>query len=777
MKQKKRKVWPVLFLAILMVATSVLSYGEATSSVTTPASTDADNQDGIYLFVGSPLILDGDQVSFLDPAQFDVTAALYDNRTLVPLRALSEYFGAQVSYDGAKRIAIVKFGTREFQFPIGSRTYQVIEGSSLKTVTMDTTARIVNSRTLVPLRVVAEQLLNKEVAYRSGAIAIADTAVNLAGDDALYQKVKIRIGSAVKAQNLEQLKTLLASVQAGTDGSGGRDLVTTMEQAAVFESAGAGESSKNAASIPAPEATADSDGGYSQTNTQVAGVDEADIVKTDGKYLYIAGNNTVRIVRADGGKLTDAAKIKLESSKYVQEIYLDKDRLILVGNRQESSGAPDGPIYPMPLVKSILPYYFKSWSFVDVYDITDPMQPTYLKGHEMEGSYQTSRKQDGIVYLITNSNPGGIVMPLVRETDGRVVEDSVKISDITILPDRFSPGYVVLSAMDVLGDQKTQVEALTAYSHLAYMSENALYLASGDADNQTIITKIKIAGTMMGYAGSGKVPGNLQNQFSMDEYQDHLRVASTTWDKDWVSENALTILDASMSVTGSVTGLAKGETIYSVRFFGDRGYVVTFRQVDPLFVFDLSDPAAPKVTGELKVPGFSNYLHPVGENLILGIGQEIKPLYEQDASGNFVETDRTRQDGIKFSLFDVSDLGQPREVDKLVVGGENSYTEAFYNHKAVMVDPERGIVALDAYVMEDKTTWQGKQGALVVSYLGANLTLKGMLEYIQPSNTSGELPYGRRVAYIGNTLYYIQDGVITSYQYDTLQKIESLELQ
>ena len=94
-----------------------------------------------------------------------------------------------------------------------------------------------------------------------------------------------------------------------------------------------------------------------------------------------------------------------------------------------------------------------------------------------------------------------------------------------------------------------------------------------------------------------------------------------------------------------------------------------------------------------------------------------------------------------------------------------------------MVDPERGIVALDAYVMEDKTTWQGKQGALVVSYLGEDLTLKGMLDYIQPDNTSGELPYGRRVAYIGNTLYYVQDGVISSYQYDTLQKIESLTLQ
>jgi uncharacterized secreted protein with C-terminal beta-propeller domain len=181
----------------------------------------------------------------------------------------------------------------------------------------------------------------------------------------------------------------------------------------------------------------------------------------------------------------------------------------------------------------------------------------------------------------------------------------------------------------------------------------------------------------VGYAGSGDVPGYLLNQFSMDEYQGNLRVATTVWEKN---SNSLFILDPSMNITGSVENLAKGETIYSVRFIKDNGYVVTYRTMDPLFVFDLSDPKKPVLTGELEVPGFSSYLHPIGDDMLLGIGADTYDIYRKDSSGKDVVIG-TRQGGIKFSLFDISDKGKPKEISKYVVGDSGTWSEALNNHK------------------------------------------------------------------------------------------------
>jgi len=348
----------------------------------------------------------------------------------------------------------------------------------------------------------------------------------------------------------------------------------------------------------------------------------------------------------------------------------------------------------------------------------------------------------------------------------------LKSDDIMIMPDYISPGYVVLSAVNITDDSKTQVEAVTASGHILYMSETALYLAAGNYEGNTIITKFSIDGMNIGYGGSGTVEGQLLNQFSMDEYNGNLRIATTSWD----NENALYILDESLNVIGSVTGLAEDERIYSVRFMGDKGYIVTFRNIDPLFVFDLSDPENPKVTGELKIPGFSNYLHPVGEDLLLGIGADTREIYEKDSKGNEVVIG-TRQSGIKLSLFDVSDMGKPREITNYVIGENGSYSEAFYNHKAVMVDTTSEIVAFDAYITSGKNWNDIKQGALVISYKNSDLNLKGILDFQHPEVYGKYIPYGRRVIYIGDVLYYVQDGVIQAFDYNSLQKIGSLSLK
>lgn len=341
-----------------------------------------------------------------------------------------------------------------------------------------------------------------------------------------------------------------------------------------------------------------------------------------------------------------------------------------------------------------------------------------------------------------------------------------------IMPRYPSRGYLIVSAININNEEKTEVEAITAYGAIMYMNESSLYIAANDWNDTTSIIKFSLNGMKVGYAGSGEVKGYLLNQFSMDEYEGHLRVATTTWEQG----NGLYVLDKFLNITGSVEGLAKGENIYSVRFMGDRAYIVTFRTIDPLFVFDLSDSEKPIVTGELKVPGFSNYLHPVGEDLLLGIGADTYEIYRKDNSGKDVVI-VARQGGIKFSLFDISDMGKPKEVSKYVVGDSGSSSAAFYDHKAIMIDKASGNVAFDAYLSYDNQEKGYQQGAIVMSFDDNELALRGILESIPTGVYGNDIPNARRVIYIGDELYYIRDGKITSYNYDNLKEIDSLIFQ
>lgn len=750
---KKTMYISLAVLLIFLLLGSILAF----------ASNGAQTTDqAIFLHVGSPLLLDQGEIKTLDSENPDVAATVVQSHTLLPLRALSEYFQAKVAYQADTREAILEIHGKQYAFPINQKQYYVVEGGNRKAVAMDSKTVILNQRTMVPIRVICEDILNLKVSYYDRVIAIAEKEIDLQGNKELVAAVKSKIGTAIKAPNLKELKIALH----------GSQLTFTSESEISTAQNDMAEAKEAAPSMN----TADQGSQYSATNTQVEGVDEADIVKTDGKYLYIAGGNAIRIVGADRGKLSDDAMIRMAESKYIQEIYVDKDRLILLGNRSEPM-----QIYPDMLPYSVkedslrmMPPFYRSqnYSFIDVYDISDPKRPVFVKGHEMEGLYQTSRKQEDVVYMITNTSLyGDILLPMMRDTVTGTEPVSMKLDDVMILPSMPSPGYIVVSALDIQNQEKTEVEAVAAWGSITYMNDHALYLASNAYDGTTI-TKLQINGTKVGYAGSGKVKGTLLNQFSMDEYDQHLRVATT----DWNNDNGLYILDGSMNVCGSIAGLAENERIYSVRFMGDRGYVVTFRNMDPLFVFDLSDPTSPKLTGELKIPGFSNYLHPVGEDLLLGIGAETYEIYRKDENGKDVVIGN-QQGGIKLSLFDVSEPNKPKEISKLVLGDSGSYTEAFYNHKAVMVDQSRKNIAFEATVSGLQKTGEYKQGAAIIGYDDKKVALKGFLDF-KPMETFGKyVPYARRVLYIGDELYYIQDGRITSYQYENLTPIQSIELQ
>ncbi len=774
---KKRLVFGIILtLTISLLSGMLFPASSQSTSLPTQESETAQNpvNSEVYLYLGSPLLLSQDKISPLDSKNLDVAATVIDNRTFVPLRALSEYFKADVSYNADERKAVLTYNGKRYIFPIGEKKY-IIEGVlTKKEIAMDTKATILNQRTMVPLRVICEDILKRKVTYYDKIIAISDNAINLKENKELTANVRLKIGSALKAQSLDQIKSLMVQSTNRLD----YDVAFTESFNGALKTADASVSSTTPSESPAATV------GYSSTNTQVQGIDEADIVKTDGKYIFIAGNNAVRIVSTDtNGLLKDIAIIRLPQNKTLTEIYIDKNRLVLMGSKYDiqnqklpeqkseltktsgkelSNIAMDSKLY--------MPNIHKNYSFVDVYDISDYQNPKFIKGHEMEGNYQSSRKNGETVYLITNTYVrDNIFLPLMKDTTINNESVSIPIKDIMVMPDCKASGYLVVSALNINNTEKTQVEAITTSGYTTYMNNSSLYLVGNNYSGESTITKFNIDGMNIGYAGSGKVNGYVLNQFSMDEYNGYFRIASTG-----NNENNLFILDNSLNICGSVTGLAKGEQIYSVRFIGDKGYIVTYRTMDPLFVFDLSDPKNPKVTGELKIPGFSNYLHPIGENLILGIGQDTYEIYKKDSDGKDVVVG-TRQGGIKLSLFDVSNMGKPKEISNYVLGDSGSYSEVFHNHKAIMFDYVNNNVVFDASITD--TSNDRRQGAAVFNIDSNKINLKGILEYIQPEVYGTYIPYGRRTLYIGDKLYYIQDGVVSSYNYKTLKKIDTLTLK
>lgn len=750
-------------ITLFLVSSSIMALAADPAGDVTPTESSSA---GIFLYTGSPLILSNGEVEMLDAENPDIAATVVESKTLLPLRAIAEYFGAEVTYDQQARQAVIQYEGKQYLFPIGEKKYIAVEGTASKEYTMDSKAQIIDGRTMVPLRVICENILGRTVSYYDRVIAVSDAEINLEANAGLMEEVKLKIGEAVKARTMKELTRILLA-------DSGVRMYTTEEAAP--DALPATNDSKSQETSAADAGTGSSS--FSTTNVQVEGIDEADVVKTDGKYIYIGGNNVVRIVGANNGELTDDTAIRLATEKNVNEIYVADGKLVILGTKWSNNymyrDGQEGISYDSSM--NIMPPYYsqKSYSFVDVYDITDPLKPVYLKGHEMEGSYQSSRKNGEIVYLVTNTYPsGGIYLPMMKDTTIGNEEFSLTLDDVMIMPRHPSSGYLIISAINVTNDEKTEVEAITAYGATMYMNDSAMYLAVNNSYDATSIIKFELEGMKVGYAGSGEVDGYLLNQFSMDEYEGNLRVATTTWE----SENQLNILDKSLNTIGSVTGLAKGESIYSVRFMGDKGYIVTFRNMDPLFVFDLSDPKNPVLTGELTMPGFSNYLHPVGENLILGIGADTYNIYRKDSTGAEVIIG-TQQGGIKFSLFDISDMGNPKEVSKYVIGDAGSSSEAFYNHRAIMVDEAAGNVAIDAYLNFDLQTNQSRQAAVIINFNNNKLSLKGTLDS-EPSGVYGnDIPYARRIIYIGDELYYVQDGRISSYHYDNLKQIDTLVLQ
>ncbi|MDF2819944.1 MAG: hypothetical protein K0R15_385 [Clostridiales bacterium] len=535
------------------------------------------------------------------------------------------------------------------------------------------------------------------------------------------------------------------------------------------------------------------DGDYSETNTQVKGVDEADIIKTDGKYIYsVVNNNFVSIVEPYNGLIKQISKVSSDNQdKWIREIFIDENRLIVIWERNyvfRTMSEDQNKTTSSEDKMSILPgeYYpgaGKQLASVEVYDTTDISNPSLLKTLEVEGQIVSTRKIDNVMYLVADKYcyiydvsevKEDEIIPFVSE-DGSEPK-KIDCEAITIFPDSEVEKFTNILTIDIYNTDSNKISSYLAGSGSSmYMNTDSLYLAdysyhytNNNGYEVTSISKYDIDGININYIATGEVKGHIINQFAMDEYNDFFRVATT----DNLS-NGVFVFDKNMKQVGKVDDLAKGEMIYSVRFTGEKAYMVTFKTMDPLFVIDLSNPENPKVLGELKIPGFSNYMHPISDNTVLGIGRDTVEIYEKDKNGKEIVVG-FRTGGIKLSLFDVTDPENPIEKEKIIFGDEYTNSEALYNHKAIMVDKERNIFGLPVELY-DYVNGNNSASILLIKATDSELSKYG--EVSIPNNENAwYYMNGLRSLTIGDYLYVKAGEMMYSYNYDNLKLFTTVNL-
>jgi len=515
---------------------------------------------------------------------------------------------------------------------------------------------------------------------------------------------------------------------------------------------------------------------YSTTNIQVAGVDEADIVKTDGEYLYVVSGSKIYILRAYPPEQAEIlSKITLNET-YSLEIYVNGDRLAVLGNHYQYYYLLT---IPERISTDIIPYVNAEESFIKVYDISDRENPVLKRTISLNGTISGSRMIGNYVYTVFNQ-PATI--PSSNETDfevnlPKIVANctviEVQPSEISYVDiPNFSYYFTTIMAVNVQDDaqEPTYEPILTGVTSSMYVSLENVYLVvpntnlwilnvEGEANEETLIYRIKLNEDEIVLEADGSVPGYVLNQFSMDEYNGFFRIATTKWTSIG-SENDLYVLDMDINIVGELEGLAPEERIYSARFINDRCYLVTFRQIDPFFVIDLGNPTEPKVLGFLEIPGFSGYLHPYDENNIIGVGME--------------------EGKVKLSLFDVTNVNAPIEKARFVVQGGWSNTPVLYDHKTFLFDRSKQLLALpvsiswfDVISNEYKGFWQG---AYVFNLsLEQGFVLKGNITHQSDAQFESNIEV-KRILYIENVLYTVSDEKIKMNELEDLSFINEIDL-
>ena len=494
------------------------------------------------------------------------------------------------------------------------------------------------------------------------------------------------------------------------------------------------------------KATDVSGSGYSETNVRQDGVDEGDTVKTDGTYLYVLKDSSkeIAIVDANASSMKKLQTIRPEDIDNIREFYLDTKKHYVIAVCEQQTGSD----------KEINAYsYWTSMNTVMItYDISNLENPKELGRVTQNGDYESSRKVGDYVYLfsdysiyldgIKKSKPETYV-PLVN---GK----TVGASDIFLPTVSEGYEYSVVTSIDIKKPGETSdSKAIMSDGGQLYVSDRNIYYYDTVWDyvngQKTTLRRIGYKNGKLSAGAQGKVDGYINDSYSIDEYKGYLRIVLTDDNK-----NDVRILDMDLKEVSSIENLAKNETVYSARLMGDTGYFVTFEQVDPLFSVDLSDPKNPEIIGKLKIPGFSDYLHPYGDGKLLGIGMDADE-----------ETGVTN--GVKITMFDISDPSNVKEEDTYTL--ENVYsTDVSYDYKAALVDADQNLIGFAG-------STEGMQKYFLFRY-----DEKNGFDLVLEEEVNGSQMMGTRGVYIDDALYVVQGNVVEAYSLKDYQKLGDLIL-
>ncbi len=548
---------------------------------------------------------------------------------------------------------------------------------------------------------------------------------------------------------------------------------------------------------------------YSTTNIQVENVDEADITKTDGNYIYSLSDNDVIITNVEHPEnIKISSKISVATGN-PEDLILFDNKLVIISEEGSYSNAN---------------------TIVDIYNIENKENPIRVKNYTLYEPYYTSRAIGNKLYVIASGR-------LRKEADKIVTyynEDNkqmdLKLENMHYLKDIETNIQTLISTVNL--DNPT--DAIDLQSYLidisnAYVSEKNIYLldtqyAHDDSDVPPISSLFTLKGAIgpfvyddedspqnnyetklykfniqedgsIQYSNKTKLDGQIINQFSLDEYDGNLRIA--LYDKNG---SKVIILDDNLTKIGETSSLAKGEKMYSSRFMGNKAYLVTYKTIDPLYVIDLSNPTNPTVLGELKIPGYSTYLHPYDENHLIGIGMQTKETVRRNSFGRVTSTSATIT-GMKMALFDVSNVNKPIQISDTIIGDSRTTSAILTNHKALLFSKEKELIAIPVnnYAESFEITNSSEDYSSAINsytnynkkylsegYLVYNINLKDGFhlkgKIVHEGTTSSKSSYNSntrllRGLYIEDNLFTISEDFIKVNRLDNLDLINQLNIK
>ncbi len=568
-------------------------------------------------------------------------------------------------------------------------------------------------------------------------------------EDASAEAGKDDTDAVPTADNYDEIYTYIENMYEEMYGNSKRSLFEgfslgssgAAEEIAIEES-GAADLASSSSKMMNTEAGGD----YSTTNVRQDGVDEADSAKTDGRYLYIRKDDdrTISIIDTEEG-LKEINTIEVDENSGICEFYMlpEEKQLILIVSRyketEESSSKTRDVMYLGPEVSETCVVTY------DVSDISNPKEEGFVS---QSGSYTSSRLSGNYIYLFSNYNTGNNFAKEEPATYVPLVNEKLLEAGDIYLPS-LDQGcmYEIITSVDIRKpDEVIDSKAFFTEGGQLYVSGQNIYYYetewAQDTD-KTHIRKISYKDGELGATAQCKFNGYINDSFSIDEYDGYLRIVTTVGDT-----NSVLVMDEQLKTTGKIEGLAEDERIYSARFMGETGYFVTFRETDPLFTVDLSNPKDPQIIGKLKIPGFSEYLQFYGEDKLLGIGMNV-----DEGTG--------MTDGVKLSMFDIRDKTDVKEADTYVL--ENVYSaDVFYDYKAVLINAEKNIIGFAAYP-------EGSQKYYLFSYDDENGFQCNLQEEL-----NGNASRTARGLYIKDILYVVQGNVIEAYNLIEFKKVDDI---